>query len=170
MPERFIAFAIGAQFATKILPTDKIIELINKIDVPCVLLGGPTDAERAEEICEKTFGKQLINLVGQISLLESAGVLQKAVLVITHDTGLMHFASAFKVPTVSIWGNTVPELGMYPYMNSDQYSIHQVVELSCRPCSKIGFERCPKGHFSCMNKQDLSAIAMDIISRWKKTI
>ena len=112
----------------------------------------------------------MINLVGQISLLESAGVLQKAVLVITHDTGLMHFASAFKVPTVSIWGNTVPELGMYPYMNSDQYSIHQVVELSCRPCSKIGFERCPKGHFSCMNKQDLSAIAMDIISRWKKTI
>jgi hypothetical protein len=34
---------------------------------------------------------------------------------ITHDTGLMHIAAAFQKPVVSIWGNTVPAFGMYPY-------------------------------------------------------
>ena len=36
--------------------------------------------------------------------------------------------------------------------------ISEVKELDCRPCSKIGFSKCPKGHFRCMNDQDVDAI------------
>jgi ADP-heptose:LPS heptosyltransferase len=68
--------------------------------------------------------------------------------VITHDTGMMHIAAAFKKPIISIWGNTVPAFGMYPYMpgNTHLSKIVEVDGLSCRPCSKIGYNKCPKGH------------------------
>ncbi|MFW6248672.1 MAG: glycosyltransferase family 9 protein, partial [Bacteroidota bacterium] len=81
---------------------------------------------------------------------QSASLLKQARLVITHDTGLMHIASAFKQSIISIWGNTVPEFGMYPYMPDDYSRIIEVKNLSCRPCSKLGFEKCPKNHFKCI--------------------
>jgi hypothetical protein len=49
---------------------------------------------------------------------------------------------------------------MEPYQpqNPGNYSIHEV-DLKCRPCSKIGYQTCPKKHFKCMENQDLTAIA-----------
>ena len=154
----FIAFSLGAQFATKRLPNHKIIEIIQQINQPVALLGGPEDAENAKaiaEICDNS-----INLVGALNLNESASVVEQAEVIITHDTGLMHIAAAFQKRIVSVWGNTTPQLGMYPYMpeNPSKYSIHEV-DLKCRPCSKIGYQKCPKKHFDCMEKQDVSAIA-----------
>jgi ADP-heptose:LPS heptosyltransferase len=75
----------------------------------------------------------------------------------------MHIASAFQVPIISIWGNTVPAFGMYPYMpkNKELIKIHEV-EMKCRPCSKIGYQACPKKHFHCMTLQDIDAIAKDV--------
>ena len=150
----FIAFAIGAQFATKRLPIDKILEIIEAIDLPVVLLGGPTDELHAKEIVSRA-SKEVINLCGSLSLNQSASVVQQAAKVITHDTGLMHIAAAFNKIIISIWGNTVPELGMYPYLphSPEKFSIHQV-DVKCRPCSKIGYESCPKKHFNCMNMQN----------------
>jgi ADP-heptose:LPS heptosyltransferase len=83
---------------------------------------------------------------------------------------MMHIASAFEIPTVSVWGSTVPALGMYPYFPQQEkaFSVHEVMNLSCRPCSKIGFQTCPKKHFSCMMKQDTTAIASDAVQRFDK--
>jgi len=154
----YVAVAIGAQFATKKMPVNKLIALIQKIDSTVLLLGGPTDIEAGKQIAEKCTNG--INFCGRMHLNESALVIKNAKKVITHDTGLMHIAAAFKKPIISIWGNTVPELGMYPYLPSDRalFTIHQV-ELPCRPCSKIGHQKCPKGHFKCMELQDLEEIA-----------
>lgn len=154
----YVAVVIGAQFATKKMPVNKLIALIQKIDSTVLLLGGPTDIEAGKQIAEKCTNS--INLCGRMHLNESALVIKNAKKVITHDTGLMHIAAAFKKPIISIWGNTVPELGMYPYLPSDRalFTIHQV-ELPCRPCSKIGHQKCPKGHFKCMELQDLEEIA-----------
>jgi len=158
----FIAYAIGAQFATKKLPTDKIIELLNKTDKTVVLLGGPSDIKEARKITDQC--RNAVNLCGDLNLNQSSSVLKQASKVISHDTGLMHIASAFNKPIISIWGNTVPELGMYPYQpnNKDNYSIHQVKSLKCRPCSKIGYQSCPKKHFKCMTTQNLDEIAVEI--------
>lgn len=157
----FISIAIGAQFATKRLPITQLKTLIAKIELPVVILGGPTDVEVAEEL-ELTF-PDLINLTGKISLNQSASILKQSLKVVTHDTGLMHIASAFNVVIISIWGNTVPAFGMYPYMpeHQNQIKIHEV-NVKCRPCSKIGYHACPKKHFHCMTLQDLDAIAKDI--------
>jgi len=144
----YVAFAIGGQHETKKLPLARQIELCYKINHPIVLLGGKEDAQNGE-IIEKTLGKDLIfNGCGKYNLNQSASVVQQAQVVFCHDTGLMHIAAAFKKKVYSIWGNTVPEFGMYPYQTS--FVVLENRQLDCRPCSKIGHEKCPKGHFKCM--------------------
>jgi ADP-heptose:LPS heptosyltransferase len=159
--DRYVAIAIGAQFATKKMPVDQLTQLIQNIPSTVVLLGGPTDVEAGNAIANNCANT--INLCGKTSLDTSALVIQKAHQVITHDTGLMHIAAAFHKPIISIWGNTVPSFGMYPYLPKEPelFSIHEV-ELSCRPCSKIGHQACPKGHFNCMKSQNLSEIIEQI--------
>ncbi len=148
----FVAYAIGGQHATKKLPLPRMIELCRKINHPIVLLGGKEDVEAAEAI-EKALGKQLIyNACGKYNLNQSASLLQRARVVFSHDTGLMHIAAALKKKVYSIWGNTTPYFGMYPYKTA--FLILENNHLNCRPCSKIGHDRCPLGHFRCMN--DLS--------------
>ena len=152
----FISVVIGAQHGTKRLPVDRLIELCNKIDYPVVLLGGLEDAERGQKIALKA-GKHVFNACGKFKLDQSAFLIKMSEKVISHDTGLMHIAAAFNKQILSIWGNTVPEFGMYPY-KVDHSSIFEVKGLSCRPCSKIGHDTCPKGHFNCMNSINLNKV------------
>ncbi|MEN9445855.1 MAG: hypothetical protein RL728_367 [Bacteroidota bacterium] len=162
-PNNYITFAIGAQFATKRLPNHKIKEICSKISFPIVLLGGPEDFKNGEEIRAKL--PHVTNTCGKFSLNQSASIVQQAKTMITHDTGLMHIASAFEKQIVSIWGNTTPSIGMYPYMpRKKDFSIHEVPNLNCRPCSKIGFKTCPKKHFKCMENQDVDAIVRSVIN------
>ncbi|MBL4716807.1 MAG: glycosyl transferase [Bacteroidetes bacterium] len=163
----YIAFAIGALHNTKKLPLSKILSICKKINKPIVLLGDSNDREGAINIVEDlgsfTKMKLVYNACGRYSLLETASIIQGAEKVIAHDTGLMHIAAAFKKEVISIWGNTVPELGMYPYFGSQSETgkshIIEVKDLSCRPCSKLGYEKCPKDHFDCMEKINLESIA-----------
>lgn len=150
--ESYVAYAIGGQHFTKKLPTSRIIEVCQKINGKIMLLGGKEDSPAADEI-EKALGDKIINTCGKYNLNQSASLVQQADYIITHDTGLMHIASALKKKVISIWGNTVPEFGMYPYLT--EFKIIENKDLSCRPCSKIGYDKCPKGHFKCMNELSL---------------
>jgi ADP-heptose:LPS heptosyltransferase len=152
-PPQYIAFVIGAAHATKRLPTEKIVEICNQIKLPVLLLGGKEDMENGQLIENQTTGK-VINLCGKLNLNQSASVVRQATKVVTHDTGLMHIAAAFRKDIISVWGNTIPEFGMTPYLPSEGSKIFEVSSLKCRPCSKIGFDKCPKGHFRCMNDQN----------------
>lgn len=162
----FIAYAIGAQHNTKKLPVGRMIELCDKINKPIVLLGGKEDFDNGEKI--RTFftsndsttpyeaglnelNKKAIiyNACGKFNLNQSASLVKQASYVFTHDTGLMHIAAAMKKDIFSIWGNTIPLFGMYPYRT--RFTILENNRVSCRPCSKIGHQACPKGHFKCMN-------------------
>ncbi len=153
----YIAFAIGAQHSTKRLPDDKIISICKKIDRPTVLLGDKNDDIVAKKIVA-TVGDNIYNACGKYNLNQSASVVKQARLVITHDTGLMHIAAAFKKKVISVWGNTIPEFGMYPYLSGEGSVKIEVKKLKCRPCSKIGSNRCPKKHFKCMNDIDEDTI------------
>jgi ADP-heptose:LPS heptosyltransferase len=86
----------------------------------------------------------------KLRINQSASLVKSARLVISNDTGLMHIAAAFHKKILSVWGNTSPELGMFPYLPSEGSEILEVKGLSCRPCSKLGFHACPKKHFRCM--------------------
>lgn len=156
----YVGVVIGAALATKKLPVHKLKELCAQIHYPIVLLGGPEDRTAGEEIAA-VDPVRIYNACGKFSLNESADLVHQAHLVITHDTGLMHIAAAFKKPIVSVWGNTVPEFGMGPYYGNETVNseISEVAGLRCRPCSKIGYRKCPKGHFKCMELQDLTHLS-----------
>jgi len=150
----YIAVVIGAALATKKMPLHKLKELCAAIQHPIVLLGDKNDQEDGKAIAA-TDDIKIYNACGKFNLNESADILRGARLVISHDTGLMHIAAAMQRPVISIWGNTVPSFGMYPYygkLSAQHFDIVQVNKLWCRPCSKIGYNKCPLGHFKCMEK------------------
>ncbi len=156
----YIALVIGAALATKKLPLHKLKELCAAIDHPIILLGGKEDYEDGKAIAALDDVK-IYNACGKFNLNESASLVKGAKLVISHDTGLMHIAAALQKPVISVWGNTVPAFGMYPYYGSRsnrQYDVVEINKLWCRPCSKIGFDKCPLGHFRCMEKIDVNYI------------
>ncbi|MCB0598875.1 MAG: glycosyltransferase family 9 protein [Lewinellaceae bacterium] len=148
---RYIAFAIGAAHNTKRLPAEKIISICRQAGMPVLLLGGPGEAGEGQQIADAAGG-QALNMCGLFNLNQSASIVRQAYKVISHDTGLMHIAAAFGKDILSVWGNTIPEFGMSPFYPEgvDRNTAFEVRGLSCRPCSKIGFQECPKGHFRCM--------------------
>lgn len=156
----YIALVIGARHQTKIMPFDKIAALCRALSSPVILLGGNEDHDRGEKIT-RMAGPAVYNACGRYSLHQSASVIARASLVITHDTGLMHVAAAFRKRIISVWGNTVPAFGMFPYLPDGSGHLSSIVEvggLKCRPCSKLGFTACPKKHFRCMNDIDEAEI------------
>lgn len=156
----YLALCIGAGHFTKRLPQHKLIELAGKLQGPMVVIGGPDDRATGRAICD-AVGARAYDATGKYDLLGSASLIKQARNVIAHDSGAMHVASAFRKHVVSIWGNTVPQFGMGPYIPQypERAHISEVTGLDCRPCSKIGFDQCPRGHFRCMEKQDLGRIA-----------
>ncbi|HSK12881.1 MAG TPA: glycosyltransferase family 9 protein [Phnomibacter sp.] len=155
----FAGLVIGAALATKKLPEEKLRQICTGLKYPIVLLGGPEDAEAGQRIASQQ--PHVFNACGGFTLLQSADLVRQARVIVTHDTGLMHIAAAFCKPIVSIWGNTIPAFGMGPYFPADHQPwafSFEVEKLSCRPCSKIGYKKCPKGHFKCMQMQDTDAI------------
>lgn len=149
----YFACVIGAAHATKRWPVHKWKEFCRQMKHPVILLGGPEDRVNGDEIAAVDNIK-VYNACGKFKLNESADLVRKAKLVITNDTGLMHIAAAYKKQIISLWGNTVPSFGMTPYYGFTPVSdvIMQVNKLWCRPCSKIGYNKCPLGHFKCMEK------------------
>lgn len=152
----YIAFTGGAKFGTKQLPPEKIVQIIGQVSLPVILLGGPDDTELGEFVSARC-GDKVYNACGKYNLNQSASLIRQSEAVISHDTGLMHIAAAFRKKIYSVWGNTVPAFGMYPYQPGEGSKMIQVENLSCRPCSKIGYAKCPQGHFHCMNDIDLRA-------------
>jgi len=160
----YVAMVIGGKHKTKQLPVEKAVSILKKINYPVILLGGKEDAEEGNLI-QQQAGKHVYSACGKFTINQSAFLINQSLVVITNDTGLMHIAAALHKPIISIWGNTTPELGMYPYMPGypELFKIFEVKGLPCRPCSKIGFEKCPKQHFKCMMNQDIDAIVQSTV-------
>jgi ADP-heptose:LPS heptosyltransferase len=167
----YIACVIGAALGTKQWPVHKWKEFCERMDHPLILLGGKEDIANGNEIASVDPVK-VYNACGKFSINESADLVRKAKLVITNDTGLMHIAAAYKRPIISLWGNTVPSFGMYPYYGNNflsnqkklPYEILQVNKLWCRPCSKIGYKKCPLGHFKCMEMISVDTVMTTVKS------
>jgi ADP-heptose:LPS heptosyltransferase len=150
----YVAFVIGARYPTKCFPADMVADVCSRLTKTVILLGGQEDREKGEWIRERG-GDHLINTCGRLTFNQSALVIRHAARVITNDTGMMHIAAAFNKPILSLWGNTVPAFGMSPYLPGDAAVAPVLLEvkgLSCRPCSKLGYEKCPRGHFNCMRQ------------------
>jgi ADP-heptose:LPS heptosyltransferase len=157
--EGYNVLVVGSKQQTKQMPVEKMLEFCFKTELPVVLLGDKSDSQKAEQI-SGVLGEKVFNGCGVFTLNQSASVILQAKVVVTPDTGLMHIASALKKKIISVWGNTVPDFGMYPYFPTGQenYHIVEVLGLPCRPCSKLGYKQCPKKHFRCMMDIDVDEI------------
>lgn len=150
-----LAVAPGARWPTKRWPVARFAavaqELAREKQAAVVILGGPDEVDLARAIHDK-LDVPVVNGAGALSLMHSAALLSRCRLLVSNDSGLMHMATALKVPVVAIFGPTVQEFGFYPF----QARAEVVSEpLPCRPCSTKGSLRCPRGHHACM--QDISS-------------
>ena len=135
---------------TKQAPLEIWLELIEKLSQTkeqIFLLGAPSDRAYLDEIVKNTRTPQVINLAGQLSLLQSAALMAGAKHNYVNDSGPLHLASATNAPVSAFFCSTVPEFGFGPL--SDHSDIIEVKNLDCRPCGLHGHKACPKGHFKC---------------------
>ena len=159
----YIAFPIGGAHEGKKLPSDRLAQLCALIHHPVILLGGREDQSVAEEI--KKARPDVVDMCGKLKLNQSASILKQARLVISHDSGLMHIASAFKKKIISIWGATVPKFGMYPYLPHPESVMIQADHLKFRPTSKLG-NRNSKKEKRTTREIDLQKIADQAAKLW----
>ena len=155
----YIGFAPGSRHFTKSWPEDYYISLGKKLSdegKTVVLFGGKDDMQLCEEISKSIFNS--IDLSNNNNLLLTAANMKECKAIVCNDSGLMHTACAMKVPVLAFFGSTVKEFGFTPY-NSKNFQpvayqpLAEILEnktLSCRPCTHIGRENCPKKHFKCM--------------------
>jgi heptosyltransferase-2 len=168
----YVACVIGGSYMTKKLPIEQWKAFCRQVPFPVILLGGPEDHEDGRLIAEQDPIK-IYNSCGKFNINESAALIERARVVVSNDTGLMHIAAAFRKPVISLWGNTAPELGMFPYYGGNNLKtrisplsfIAENKKLGCHPCSKLGYNRCPRGHFKCMRKLDMDMIA-DVVKKY----
>lgn len=139
--DKYVVVVIGAKQIGKKPTADQWTSIIQRINRPVVLIGGTEDVDEAEQIVSQLKEASVFNLVGALSLHQSASVLKQSDIVITPDTGMMHIASAFKKKIISIWGCTVPQFGMYPYLANESSVMIEPHNAPKRPCSKLG-DKC----------------------------
>lgn len=152
----YYCLAPASVWFTKQLPEHKWIELIQRLGTtPTIyLIGAPGDHTLCERIKETVQQNNVVNLAGQLNLLDSAALMKDAVRNFVNDSGPLHIASAMNAPVTAFFCSTVPEFGFGPL--SEDRKILEVRGLDCRPCGLHGHKACPQGHFKC-GEIDLSS-------------
>ncbi len=165
--DRLIAIAPGSVWATKRWLPERYAELIRLLSndgfVP-VLIGGKEDRILCESIAKESDARTLV-LAGDLSLLQSAEVLRRALVLVTNDTAPMHLAVAMRIPVVTIFGPTAPSFGFAPYGENDV--VVETLGLSCRPCRIHGSKRCPVKTFDCMKRIEVKRVFEEVVKRIK---
>lgn len=163
-PTEFMVWAIGGTHFTKRYPASHIRSVLEKTQKPCILIGGKVDAEAGDTIAQGF--PWVLNFCGLTSIDESALLIKDSKLVITNDTGMMHIAAAYHKKTITLWGNTIPDFGMYSYQNPTNVINLENTSIKCRPCSKLGFSTCPQKHFQCMTGLSVTSLISNIELFW----
>lgn len=159
----YIAIAPSSLWETKRMPVEKfsdlILKILNKSEYLPVIIGSKSDIPLGKILSDR-FSEKIINYVGKTNLQELSYIISRAKAVVSNDSSPIHIASAFNVPTIAIFGATIPEFGYSPL--SDLKYVSQI-ELDCRPCGIHGGRFCPKQHFKCMMDQDINGMFDQLI-------
>lgn len=141
----------GSVWPTKCWPAENYAKFIERVEkelgLRAVIVGGPKDVDLGEQVC-RLSKVHPVNLASKTTLSELMAIMKHFKLFVTNDSGPMHIATAFGVPTLAIFGPTTKELGFFPYGKG--HRVVEVKDLPCRPCALHGGKKCPQGHFKCM--------------------
>ena len=142
----------GSVWPTKCWPQENYAKLISRMEkelgVMAVIVGAEKDIDLGEQVGRLAADAHPVNIAGKTTLTELMALMQHFKIFITNDSGPMHIATAFGVPTLAIFGPTTKELGFFPYGEGNR--VIEVKGLPCRPCALHGGKKCPQGHFKCM--------------------
>ncbi len=149
----YYVLAPASVWFTKQLPSEKWIELINKIpeDHQILFIGAPSDQSFINDLIDKSKRSDSQNLAGELNLLQSAALMKNAKRVFVNDSAPLHLASAVNAPVTAFFCSTIPEFGFGP-LSDDQKILQIEKDLTCRPCGLHGKSSCPKQHFHCGHK------------------
>lgn len=165
-----LAVAPGAQWPTKRWLVERFADVARAMahthKAAIVLLGSAADRPLAQAIQARLPGP-VLDSTGQLSLMETAALLQQCRLLLCNDSGLMHMATALGVPVVAIFGPTVEEFGFYPFHAQAQVLSAPV---ACRPCSTKGSARCPRGHHACMQHVTTTQVLEAAHTLWREHV
>jgi heptosyltransferase-2 len=146
----FITISPASVWETKKTPVSKWLELMKASSVKVYLLGGPSDREFCEELRAMTNNDLVVNIAGDLTLLQSAALMRQAQMNFVNDSGPLHLCSATNAPVTAVFCSTIPEFGFGP-LSDRSIVIQERTDLTCRPCGLHGHKVCPKGHFNCGN-------------------
>ena len=128
-------------------------EFSDKFDI--IIFGGPGEVEMAREIEDSLLSlntHNFINLAGKTNIEELCSNIAGCSLFITNDSGPMHVAAAYQVPTVAIFGPTKHK-ETSQWMNEKSKIVRE--EMECAPCMK---RECPLKHHECMKNITASKV------------
>ena len=149
--EKLISIFPGALHTTKMYPLEKLAEFIDSVpskwNCKFIILGSKSEKLLSVEL-QKNTKTELLDLCGEFNISQLISVINNMDVIISNDSGPMHIAAALEKPQIVLFGATHPRLGFTP-LNKKAIIISSNV--SCQPCSLHGSEKCPKGHFLCMN-------------------
>lgn len=147
----YVCLAPASVWPTKKLPEEKWIELSRALCERFALffIGAPDD----RRLCDRMMaalpgGTAARNLCGELSLLQSAALMQDARMNYVNDSAPLHLASGVNAPTTAFFCSTVPDFGFGP-LAEVAVAAQTEEALDCRPCGIHGRKKCPEGHFRC---------------------
>lgn len=141
---------------------EKVIELLIEDSRFSILLfgGGPKESTLLKEWESKYRG--VTSVSDQFTFEQELDVIAKLDLMVCMDSGNMHFASAMRVPVISIWGATHPYLGFNGWGQDIERAIMSPAE--CRPCSVFGNKECFRGDYACLTSLEPQQVANKIFN------
>ncbi|MGF7215278.1 heptosyltransferase-2 [Spirosoma lacussanchae] len=148
--QSYVCIAPTSVWFTKQYPAERWVELIQSLPrhLTVYLLGAPTDAAVCEKIGQDSGRDGVKNLAGTLTLLQSAALVEGAIMNYVNDSAPLHLCSAMNAPTTAVFCSTVPEFGFGPLAN-DAVVVQTPELLDCKPCGIHGRPACPLGHFRC---------------------
>lgn len=145
--------APGSVWPTKQWPVTSFKELATRLEARGYRIVVIGDATTRGII---TSTSMCTDASGQTTLPEAAAIIAQANVVVSNDSAPVHLASMCQVPTVAIFGPTIPEFGFGPL--GPHGRIVQLEDLACRPCSSHGAATCPLGTHACMTQLSVDVV------------
>jgi heptosyltransferase-2 len=162
LPEKYVIIAPGSVWETKKWPAQKFASLAKKIkdelNYAVIVLGSPNEKTIGETI--KSLTPSVINLIGQTSLIDCKSIISHSQAFVGNDSGLVHLAALFDLPSVAVFGPTHEGLGFRPWQN---YADIASLNLPCSPCGKHGSLKCPIKTHECMKNLDVSLVFTKLV-------
>jgi heptosyltransferase-2 len=156
----FVALAPGSVWGARRWPHYPAFAAT--LELPVVVIGGPADAPRAQEIAAAAAPGNVRSAAGEVGPRVAAAIIEQAQALVTNDSAALHLATAVGTPIVALFGPTAPSFGFGPLGPRD--IVLGLGELLCRPCTQLGPAVCPLEHHRCLVELELPAVAAALAS------